>query len=141
MLQFFTSFTFIRWAICLILSYFSIIVLITLDMISAYYRCKRNDIPWLSSRQRDTVGKTLKYILCMLSFTVIDLLLIFFIKYPVFTLIMSFINCLIEVRSIYENTHSNFDKDQVNQIISLVGQNKTDLSSLISELLTKNTKK
>lgn len=77
----------------------------------------------------------------MLAFTIIDFLLIFFIKYPVFTLIMSFINCLIEVRSIYENTHSKFDKDQVNQIISLVGQNKTDLSTLISELLTKNTKK
>lgn len=141
MLQFFTSSVFIRWAICLLLSYFSIIVLITLDMLSAYYRCKRNKIPWLSSRQKDTVGKTLKYILCMLAFTVIDLLLIFFIKYPVFTLFMAFINCLIEVRSIYENTHSKFDKDQVDQIISLVGQNKTDLSSLISELLSKNEKK
>lgn len=141
MSQFLTSFTFIRWAICLILSYFSIVVLILLDMCSAYFRCKRNKIPWLSSRQRNTVGKTLKYILCMLAFTVVDLLLILFVKYPIFTLIMSFINCLIEVRSIYENTHSNFDKDQVNQIISLVGQNKTDLSTLISELLTKNTKK
>ena len=77
----------------------------------------------------------------MLAFTIIDFLLIFFIKYPVFTLFMAFINCLIEVRSIYENTHSNFDKDQVNQIISLVGQNKIDLSTLISQLLTKNEKK
>lgn len=141
MLHFFTSSVFIRWAICLVLSYFSIVVLILLDMCSAYFRCKRNKIPWLSSIQRNTVGKTLKYILCMLAFTVVDLLLILFVKYPVFTLIMSFINCLIEVRSIYENTHSNFDKDQVNQIISLVGQNKTDLSSLISQLLTKNEKK
>lgn len=141
MSQFFTSSVFIRWAICLVLSYFSIVVLILLDMCSAYFRCKRNKIPWLSSRQRNTVGKTLKYILCMLAFTVVDLLLILFVKYPVFTLIMSFINCLIEVRSIYENTHSNFDKDQVNQIISLVGQNKNDLSSLLSELLSKNEKK
>lgn len=112
----------LAWAVMLLaVDYVAVLACILIDCRSGAMRARREGIPRTSSGYRRTVEKASRYFITLIALTVIDLLALAAVMLlrvtagsgipalPVFTTLGALLLCLIEVKSVMENSHRRTD--------------------------------
>lgn len=124
----------------LISSYVVLFVSVIVDMLAAYRRTRLLHIKWVSCNLRETSYKLGKYLFPMVSTSLIDILFLSFLSFPIFTLLVSFFNCFTEWLSVFEKSYDKKEISQLIQITKLLSTNKNNISTLLIELLKQQNK-
>lgn len=121
----------------LVIIYVSVILVMILDFITGVHKaCKRGEAT-TSRGFRRTAEKASQYFLPMICLTAIDAIASVFLDYPYLTAIMGAFNIYIELRSIWENTHTTEEtqKQQMcaTELINFIDQHKEELKKLLNK--------
>lgn len=124
--------TFLFW---LTVAYAVVLCSMFLDMIAAYIKCKRVGRKWLSWKQKETATKAEKYLFPMLALSIVDLLVLTITRYPVFTILLAFVNSLTEWISIFEKSHNKKEILETAHSIEVLMSNKEQIGNILIEWL------
>lgn len=117
-----TDLSSLAWAVMLLaVDYVAVLACILIDCRSGAMRARREGIPRTSSGYRRTVEKASRYFITLIALSVIDLLAVAAVMLlrvtagsdipalPLFSTLGAFLLCLIEVKSVMENSHRRSD--------------------------------
>lgn len=116
-------------------AYAGVLVSMLVDLLAAYFKCKKCGIKWESNTLKRTADKANKYFLPMIALTLIDCLIFIVNKYPVFTLALGGFCILSEWFSVFEHTHTKQEQREAAKTINVILKNKCDVTSTFREIL------
>lgn len=124
-------------AVYLVLIYIGVMISMLLDCITGVKNAITRGEATTSKGFRKTAEKAQQYFLPMVCLTVIDIIASEFLDYPFLTAAMGIFNIYIEIRSIWENTHtkeqSKKDIQSAQELIKFISDHKDDLHNLITK--------
>ncbi len=98
-----------------VLIYIGVIIAMGCDFITGVRRAQKAHEATTSRGFRKTVEKASQYFMPMFCLTVIDVIASEFLDYPYLTAVLGVFNIYIELRSIWENTHTAAQKKKQQQ--------------------------
>lgn len=125
-------FTFTLWTV---VAYGVVLCSMLLDMIAAYIRSRRTHTAWVSWKQKKTASKAEKYFFPMVALTMVDLLSLIVVSYPVFTLLLAVVNSLTEWISIFEKSHSKKEQYEALQTMEIILSNRDKIGDILVDYL------
>lgn len=119
----------------LVAAYAGVAISMGIDLLTAFFKCRRNHIKWESDVQKRSADKALKYFLPMFVLTLVDCLAFIVNKYPVFTLALGAFCVVTEWFSVFEHTHTKQEQREAAKTINVILKNKADLVKAVEEIL------
>jgi len=128
--------------------YFTVLLAVAADFMSGVRNAKRNGIPRTSKGFRQTVDKLGRYYNVLLAISLVDVMQMASVWYmetyyrwyvplfPILTLICTVGLCLIEIKSIYENTEDKAKMKEAAQLFGTLIKNRDDIEKVAEELKT-----
>lgn len=92
--------------------YICVLLAMFIDLVTGVRKASLNHQVTTSRGFRRTAEKAMQYLLPMLCLTCIDSIAAAFLSYPYLTASMGIFNIYIEIRSVWENTHSQKETEE-----------------------------
>lgn len=122
-------------AVWLLIIYLATFIAMTFDCITGVIKAKKAGIARTSRGFRRTAEKAEQYFLPMICLTMIDVIASAFLDYPILTAFMGAFNIYIEIRSIWENTHTIQETEKQQQcakdLLQFISDHKEDIEKFI----------
>lgn len=119
----------------LVLVYIGVLISMLLDCATGVRKAMQRGEATTSRGFRRTAEKAAQYFMPMICLTIIDLLASKFLDYPYLTICMGCFNIYIEMRSIWENTHTEEETQKdvkcAEDLIKFITEHKEDIKELI----------
>ena len=116
-------------------AYAVVLLSMSVDLLAAYFKCRKCGIKWESNTLKRTADKANKYFLPMIALTLVDCLVFIVNKYPVFTLAFGGYCILAEWSSVFELTHTKQEQREAAKTINVILKNKGDVTKTLQEII------
>lgn len=119
----------------LVIIYGAMLFAMFIDLITGVYKAKQLGQLRTSRGFRRTAEKATQYMLPMFCLTLIDVIASVMLDYPFLTGIMAAFNIYIELRSVWENTHTQEQTVEQEQcakdLIKFVSEHRSDIEKIL----------
>lgn len=115
---------------CLIM----MVIAMALDLLTGIIKAKRHNVATTSTGLKRTCDKAMKYFLPTFACACMDVLLSFVCEYPFMTIAYSLFCISIEVKSVFENTHTKDEIKDTAKALALAVTNQDDKKKLMLEI-------
>lgn len=120
-----------------VIIYIAVLTAMILDFITGVRKASLRGEATTSRGFRRTAEKASQYFLPMMCLTAIDVITSIYLDYPYLTATMGAFNIYIELRSIWENTHSEEEtkkqQECATQLIDFIEEHKQELEKLLKK--------
>ena len=118
-----------------IIIYGAMLLAMFFDLCTGIHKAKQRGEATCSRGFRRTAEKATQYLLPMFCLTLVDVIASAFLDYPYLTAIMGAFNIYIELRSVWENTHTQKESQKTEQcakdLIQFLTEHQKEIEKLV----------